>query len=223
MDNINEALRKIRNELRLSMNGVISTSMREKGMNYRMNFGVEIPRLKTIAKNHKTDKQLAEALWSQDVRELKILATLLYPVDEFLSETAHNWIKEIPNQEVREQLCMNLLQNLSYANQLVDEWVISNDESIRNTGYWLFARLIISRSPLAKNVNNMLVIEHALLDMLNSSVFLSQSALNALKFSGRISTENVEFIMHHIANFNTEDNLLKKEIFEQLSFEFDVI
>lgn len=223
MDNINETLRKIRTELRLSMNGVVSTSMREKGMNYRMNFGVEIPRLKIIAKNHIPDKQLAEALWAQDVRELKILATLLYPANEFQSVTANNWVKEIPNQEVREQLCMNLLQNLNYAYQLVEEWVVSIDDSIRNTGYWLFARLIISHSPLAKTINNMLVIEHALSDMLDASVFLSQSALNALKFSGRISSDNVEFILQNIAKFKTEDDQLKKEIFEQLSFEFDAI
>jgi len=223
MDNINETLRKIRNELRLSMNGVISTSMREKGMNYRMNFGVEIPRLKIIAKNHIPEKQLAEALWAQDVRELKILATLLYPADEFESETANKWVKEIPNQEVREQLCMNLLQNLNYSNQLVEECVVSSDDSIRNTGYWLFARLIISRSPLARSVNNVLVIENALSDMLDASVFLRQSAINALKFSGRLSSDNVEIIKQNIASFKSDQDQLKKEIFEQLSFEFDAI
>ena len=48
-----ELIRDIRKRLRLAMNGVISTSMREKGMNYKLIFGVPIPELKQIAKDYK--------------------------------------------------------------------------------------------------------------------------------------------------------------------------
>ena len=34
------------------MNGVISTSMRQKGMNYKLIFGVPIPEIKHIAAAH---------------------------------------------------------------------------------------------------------------------------------------------------------------------------
>ena len=39
--NIAEEIRKIKQELRLSMNGVASAFMRENGLNYKLNFGVE--------------------------------------------------------------------------------------------------------------------------------------------------------------------------------------
>ena len=42
---IPETIRKIKTELRLAMNGVASAYMRENGMNYKLNFGVELPRL----------------------------------------------------------------------------------------------------------------------------------------------------------------------------------
>ena len=40
-----EQLREIKRALRGMMNGVVSASMREKGLTYKVNFGVELPRL----------------------------------------------------------------------------------------------------------------------------------------------------------------------------------
>ena len=40
MESLQDEIREIRKELRLAMNGVISTSMREKGIVYKLNFGV---------------------------------------------------------------------------------------------------------------------------------------------------------------------------------------
>ena len=48
-DEIKEYIRKIKTELRLSMNGVASAYMRENGLTYKLNFGVEIPRLKALS------------------------------------------------------------------------------------------------------------------------------------------------------------------------------
>ena len=45
-------LKEIRTQLRLAMNGVISTSMREKGIVYKLNFGVPLPEIKQIATTH---------------------------------------------------------------------------------------------------------------------------------------------------------------------------
>ena len=46
---IKEQLTAIKTQLRLSMNGAVSQSMREKGLVYKLNFGVELPRIKMIA------------------------------------------------------------------------------------------------------------------------------------------------------------------------------
>ena len=40
---VKEQLKDIKTQLRLSMNGVVSQSMREKGLDYKLNFGVELP------------------------------------------------------------------------------------------------------------------------------------------------------------------------------------
>ena len=60
---LHEQLKEIKTQLRLSMNGVASQSMREKGLNYKLNFGVELPRIKAIAAQFEQEHLLAQALW----------------------------------------------------------------------------------------------------------------------------------------------------------------
>ena len=112
---LHEQLKEIKTQLRLSMNGVASQSMREKGLNYKLNFGVELPRIKAIAAQFEQEHSLAQALWKENIRECKILATMLQPADSFLPEIADIWIDAIPTIEIAEYLCMNLLQHLPYA------------------------------------------------------------------------------------------------------------
>ena len=68
---IKEQLKDIKTQLRLSMNGAVSQSMREKGLVYKLNFGVELPRIKMIAENYEKNHDLAQALWKEDIRECK--------------------------------------------------------------------------------------------------------------------------------------------------------
>ena len=72
MESLQDEIREIRKQLRLAMNGVISTSMREKGIVYKLNFGVPYPEIKEIARKHKPNGELAAALWKEDIREFKI-------------------------------------------------------------------------------------------------------------------------------------------------------
>ena len=44
-----EQIREIKRLFRKSMNGVVAASMREKGMAYRVNFGLTLPLIKRIA------------------------------------------------------------------------------------------------------------------------------------------------------------------------------
>lgn len=217
---VEQILQKIRTDLRLSMNGVIASSMRSKGINFRMIFGVEIPKLKQIAAGYKPDKILAEALWEEDVREMKILATMLFPPDELTKEAADRWVTGIVNQEIREQICKNLFQEVDFSDDLVREWARSDDESVSTTGYWLFARLCIIRSESVHGIDMDELLEDVITDLRGASLFLRQSALNALKFYGRISRGNAEKILSSVASFKNSDIIPEREMFDQLRFEF---
>lgn len=213
-------IRSIRNDLRLSMNGIAATSMREKGVHYRMNFGVDLMRIREIALRYVPDVMLAETLWKEDVRELKILATLLYPVDRFTSDAADRWVVSITNQEIREQACRNLFQQISFAGELVNLWIVNEIEEIRATGYWLFARLCITRAPSLEMVESELILERAVSDLKSESMLLRQAALNVLKYHGRLSERNREDVLQKVACFNDSTDPYEQEILDQLHFEF---
>ena len=213
-------IRSIRNDLRLFMNGIAATSMREKGVHYRMNFGVDLMRIREIALRYVPDVMLAETLWKEDVRELKILATLLYPVDRFTSDAADRWVVSITNQEIREQACRNLFQQISFAGELVNLWIVNEIEEIRATGYWLFARLCITRAPSLEMVESELILERAVSDLKRESMLLRQAALNVLKYHGRLSERNREDVLQKVACFNDSTDPYEQEILDQLHFEF---
>ena len=97
---IKEQLKDIKTQLRLSMNGAVSQSMREKGLVYKLNFGVELPRIKMIAEGYEKNHDLAQALWKEEIRECKILAGMLQPIETFYPEIADIWVENIRNIEI---------------------------------------------------------------------------------------------------------------------------
>ena len=218
---IEDILKQIDNRLRLSMSGPVVDSMLAKGVKRQKNYGVDVVKLKEISTRYGGDKYLAERLWSEDARELKILATLLYPPDQFSMESAIGWVSEQYDQELREQLCKNLLQELSFADELVESCISSTDSNIRCTGYWLFARLLIIGTELVERVNNERLLNCLVRDLKTESFLLVQSALTALKYYGRRSKKSAADVLLRVADFENSDDSVEQEIFDQLKFEFD--
>ena len=93
-DQLHETLKDIKAKFRLYMNGVVSQSMREKGLDYKLNFGIEYPRIREIAAGYEPSHELAQALWKENIRECKIMAGLLQPVDTFYREIAEIWMED---------------------------------------------------------------------------------------------------------------------------------
>lgn len=215
-------IRNIRRDLRLAMNGVVSSSMRNKGVDYKLNFGVDIPRIKGIAEKYESSATLAKELWKLDVRELKILSTMLYPVEEFKEQDAYIWANEIPNQEIRENLCRNLLQELPYADVLVQKWTADSSESLRLTGYWLLTRLMLIKADVVERINTIPIVEKALVDVHSDDSLLTTAALNVLKQIIRRDLKGADSIMKQIDEFSTSNNPKEKEIYDDLHFELKI-
>ena len=134
-------IKEIRKKIRLSMNGVVADKMKESGIRYKQNFGVDIPRLKQIAAEYSQNHDLAQRLWTLQIRETMILATLLQPVDKFTPEMAEEWLSKLLQPEIVEQTSMNLLAKLPYAVSLSLRWVNSTELWHQITGFILAARV----------------------------------------------------------------------------------
>jgi 3-methyladenine DNA glycosylase AlkD len=138
-----DTIREIKAQFRLFMNGVASHSMREKGLDYKLNFGIELPRLKEISLRYEKNHSLAGELWKENIRECKILATLLQPIETFLPEIADIWVEDIRQPEIAELLCMNLFQHLPYASTKAFQWMADEREYFQVCGFLTLARLFM--------------------------------------------------------------------------------
>ena len=144
-----EKIKEIKKSLRLSMNGIVSAHQRRQGLNYKINFGVEIPRLKEIAAGHGKSSSLAQNLWQENIRECKLLAIFLYPAEEFDTATAEKLIAECEFTEIADHLSRTLLATLPEALKASLRWATAENEMTRYCGYSTLSNLFTKKAVLS--------------------------------------------------------------------------
>lgn len=156
-EEIQEQLKAIKQSFRLMMNGVASQSMREKGVEYKLNWGISLPELIRMAGEYEKNYDLAIALWKEDIRECKILATLLMPPDKMPAEVAEIWMEQTHSQEMVEMAALNLYQYLDEGPMMAYEWMASADELRQIGAYSILSRLFMrGQEPNERGINEFL-------------------------------------------------------------------
>lgn len=140
---LDEQIREIKRMLRAVMNGVVSGSMRRQGLTYRVNFGVDLPRLLEIAQEMPHTTTLALALRKENIRELRLLASMLYPREEMSEEMALLWVEEFEFAEEAQVFVLHLLHHLPFASDMAFRLVASERPLERLTGWLLLGRLFM--------------------------------------------------------------------------------
>ena len=152
-----EKIREIKQSFRLMMNGMASRSMREKGAGYKLNWGVSLPDLQAMAEEIGKNYELAISLWKEDVRECKILATMLMPPEKMLPEIAEIWMEQTNSQEMAEIAAFQLYQHLDFASILAFRWMASDKMPYLVCAYQILARLFAKgQEPNERGINEYL-------------------------------------------------------------------
>lgn len=139
---VDDDVKKIKRSFRLFMNGVASSSMRDKGLEYKINWGIPVTRLRDMAAQYAPSVALAERLWESDVRECKILATMLMPAERFSEPMALSWLSACNNQEMVEMLVFNLVQNMPGVETFVVSLLCSDERNAPLAALHLVSRLV---------------------------------------------------------------------------------
>lgn len=151
---IQEQVKEIKQSFRQLMDGATSQSMRDKGVQYKLNWGASIPMLREKAEELGQNYDLAIALWKENVRECKILATMLMPADQVLPEVIDIWMEQMPTQEMAEQASFNLFQHLPFAPAKAYEWMASDKELYQLCGFLVLTRLFMNgQEPNERGIN----------------------------------------------------------------------
>lgn len=214
---IDDTVREIRKKIRLSMNGEVSASMTQRGLKYKRNFGVNIPRIKEISQNYSPNHDLASRLWALKIRETMILATLLQPLKKFSKKDAEEWMEAVDQTELAEQISMNLFSKLPFATELALDLINSDKMWNQIVGFMVIARVWKTIS------------EEELLQILNLSVELSASDELHLYKSISLALSRLcrkdeyfsKLILEKISGFDGSDLVSQKYIFSEIKNEVD--
>lgn len=178
-EEVTEKLREIKRSFRLEMNGTASQSMRDKGLDYKLNWGVNLPQLKQQAQTIGKDYDLAVALWKEDIRECKILATLIMPAENMPEEVAGIWMEQTRSQEMAEMQAFNLYQYCPFGAKLAYQWIATDNDLRQICGYGILSRLFMrGQEPNERGINEF--IDQSVTALKGGSTGVRHAAMNAL-------------------------------------------
>ena len=143
-----EKLQLIKRDFGSLMNGTAAASLREKGLHYRLIFGVEWPQLMRLSAEIGKDHALAQALWKEDIRECRLLAGLIQPVETFSLELADVWIETMHYPEEAQYTVLSLFRHLPHVSEAAFQWIARSEEMYRLCGWLVLARLFMKGLPL---------------------------------------------------------------------------
>jgi len=177
---ITDQVKEIKRQFHLYMDGVASSSMKEKGVEYKINWGLKISDLKTIASKYEKQRELAVELWKSNTRECKILAVMLMPAEEFTPDFAQLWIEQTTTTEIAQYLAFYLVQHTAEAADLAFRWIASKSPIYQECGYNTLSGLFSQgKQPSVRDMQELIdqaiaTRSHAAINCLNKLASLSE-------------------------------------------------
>ena len=177
---IQQQVKEFKQSFRQMMDGSVAASMRTKGVDYKLNWGATLPRLREKAEEIGKNYDLAIALWKENVRECKILATMIMPPSEVLPEVIDIWMEQTPTQEIAEQAAFNLYQYLTYAPEKAYTWMASAEPLYQLCGFHIITRLFMNgQEPNERGINEF--IDQAIVALQGESIPVRKAAMAAVQ------------------------------------------
>ena len=180
MEDVSQQVKEIKQSFRQMMDGAVAKSMRDKGADYKLNWGATLPRLRAKADELGPNYNLAIALFKENVRECKILATMVMPPNEVLPEVIDIWMEQITTQEGAEQAAFNLFQYLPYAPEKAYTWMASEKPLYQLCGFHILSRLFMNKQePNERGINEF--IDQAIVALQGDSLMVRKAAMSAVQ------------------------------------------
>lgn len=158
------AMQKVKRRFFAMRNGDLAQQMTERGANYRINFGLNLPQINEIAKdflpggkewdNLNPNFDLADFARrlrdNSTTRESMLIAPMLFPIDQLSEKEGLEWALSVPTPEIADILCMKLLRNHPEADKLAGELLSYNDSSDVSLPKYVGLRLLLNLIQIGK-------------------------------------------------------------------------
>jgi len=188
--------------LRKEMNGAALDTMRYFGADYERNYGVQIYAIRRLAEEIGTDDEFARALYTQNIREMRLVALWIADAAAVMPTDFDFWAAGIINSEVAEQASHALFSRIDSIDTLLQRWCSEGDALCAYCALLAAARNANRTNEVARNA----IIEalHRFDD--NALIVRGASAL-AVQLGGEI----VQYILDN-APENATSKALREEV-----------
>lgn len=182
-----ENYKSILKKINRNADGDTMINMYKRGVKYKRSYGIKLIVLKKMVKEFDENQDLAAELWESNIREMRIFAGMLQPLESLTKEQMQTWAKDFNNPEIVEQTCINLFQNYADAENVAIEWCIDDNEFIQMAGFLLVSLIV------PKLTENLTYLENILdLSVINSnsdSLHIKNAIVRALVGIGKLNQE----------------------------------
>jgi 3-methyladenine DNA glycosylase AlkD len=131
--------RAVVDELRAVADPSRKPGMARVGINLDRALGVSIPHCRRIARAHRRDHPLALDLWTTQIHEARILASMVDDAAQVDPEQMEAWAIGFDSWDLCDQTCGNLFLLTPHAFSKAKAWVRREEEFVRRAGFTLIA------------------------------------------------------------------------------------
>ena len=210
-ESIENKIIAIKRQLHLTMNGVVADSMKEKGLHYKLNYGVSLPVLKQLAGTYEKDDVLAQHLWNLPIRETKILAILLYPAEKLTLPQIDKWLVECHSVELIDFSCAFLFVDSPFVKEIIQKWRGSGNEKEIMSAY------ILATQCLKKNIDIVEINSLFSFENIDFTPKMGQVFVNFCLFVSERDKSKALSLFAKMQSFSNDLNVVKRWVYEELS------
>lgn len=152
MPETNLVCRQLIAELRQCGDAEVLAGQRRFGITPKTEqIGIRVPILRSLAKPHRKEHELAMALWKSGLHEARILASFIADPRQVTPQLMDAWVADFDSWDICDQVCGNLFDKTPYAIEKAVTWSSCKPEFVKRAGFVLVATMAVHRKELSND------------------------------------------------------------------------
>lgn len=136
-------LERVIDELRKNYNQKNIDGMARFGINVDKAFGLNAPKIKSIAKDIGTNHELALELWESGYHEARAIAFLIDDPRLVTKAQMNKWVRDFKSWDICDGTCCYLFEKTPHAIEKIFDWAHKKEEFIRRASFSLMAYIAV--------------------------------------------------------------------------------
>jgi len=136
-------LKAILSDMRALADPAWREGMEHFGVDATAALGLNVPRVRAIARKVGKNQPLAEELWATGIREARWLAAMVGDPQTITRSTMDRWARDFNSWDVCDACCCNLFDRTPHAWRKLPKWAASKREYVRRAAFATLASLAV--------------------------------------------------------------------------------